>query len=503
MIRRFTLSPPVMLVIVASLLAGELASGTSVYFASMATLAVLCACVTYNILGGLGSMSGIAFARLALSTLVISQVGKVIILERADRNLDTPEIVITVYALYFFSAMVGTLVFSRVRLPLPKPMEPETPAQARYLYYVALAGGLVGTIGLMAAGFQGEAGMTSLAHGFSLVLSYLLPFSLVLAVDSRIRSTGGRHCFGWMAFWPTMIVEAEGFLTATRSEFVLPLATIFLTGYLRGFRFGRRHYAVAAATGLGFFLFVSPYYLYSRVWRSNPTPGELATAMIQGLESAPSQWSTITSSVGNDALENTGSVNYFDSPGAVTLNRFALIGPDSTLISACSTGYHYRFTSILLDLYSQIPRLLYRNKADYGSQVFLGHLDGQEASEGDTTSFSTITAISDSYGAFSWLGSVLFAFLVLPAVFIVYESIFDMRTAWGTVAAVYLLQSLTEGSMGHIILEVLIKDPVYLLALSWIAVWLVRMIPATGDRTTMRKGPGRSDRAFTPSHEVT
>lgn len=492
MIRKLSLPPLMILALVICLLAGELVSGTSLYFASMAALAVLFACLTYNILGGLGSMSGIAFARFALSTLVISQIGKAIVLERADQNLDTPRVVITVYVLYFFSAMVGTLVLSRLRLPLPKPAEPETPTQLRYLYIVALAGGLLGAAGLFIASFQGESGMTSLRHGVSLVLSEFLPFSLVLAVDDRIRSTSGRHSFGWMALWPTLAMELQGFLGASRQGFIEPFAVIFLTAYLRGFRFRKRHFAGAAAAAAGFFLFLSPFYLYARSARGSPTPGELAQTMIQSLELAPSQWASIKHQVGSDALATPGAVNYFDSPSAVTLNRFALIGSDSTLISACARGYHYGFTSLKLDFVQGIPRFLYRNKPDAGSGMFLGQLDGQEPDYVETTIATTITQIADSYGAFSWLGVAVFAFFALPMTFVVFESMFDMRKPWGTVAAVLLLLGFTEGSMGHVFLDVTIKDPIYLLVLSWSASWIVRMIPALGDRavTTRRLDSG-------------
>jgi hypothetical protein len=481
--RKFALSPLLILAAVLVLFIGELVAGTSLYFASMMAIAVASICVTYNSLGGLGSISGIAFTRLALSTIVISQVGKVLVLERADQNLFTPRTVISVYAMYFFSAMVGTVVFSRLRLPLPKPAEPETSTQSWYLYFVSLIGGLVGTVLAFASAFGGEAGTKSLAHGLSIILGNLLPFSLVLAVDRRIRVTEGRHSFGWMALWPTLVMEVYGFLWGSRTGFATPFAVVFLTCYLRDFRFRKRHLAVGAAFAAGFFLFVSPYYLYARAYNQSPTLGELARTMIRTLEQAPSQWSTISYQVGSRAQEDTRAGNYFSNPSAVTLNRFALIGPDSTLISACATGAHYAFTSLKLDLLAGVPRFLYRDKPNMGSEQYLGQLDGQEIGF-ETSTHTTITAIADSYGGFSFIGVAVFGFLVLPVVFVIYESIFDMRRPWGTVAAVSLLAGLTEGSMGHVVLDVMIKDPIYLLALSWGAGWIVRMIPAAGDRVT-------------------
>jgi hypothetical protein len=92
----------------------------------MVAVAIFSICVTYNMLGGVGTIAGIGFSGFALGTLMVSQIGKAIIFERADAGLDVPGLTIRVYAVYFFSLMLGTFTFSRIRLPLPRPVEPET-----------------------------------------------------------------------------------------------------------------------------------------------------------------------------------------------------------------------------------------------------------------------------------------------------------------------------------------------------------------------------------------
>ena len=77
---------------------------------------------------------------------------------------------------------------------------------------------------------------------------------------------------------------------------------------------------------------------------------------------------------------------------------------------------------------------------------------------------------------------------------------FDMRGPWGTVAAVYLLIGLTEGSLGHVLLDVMIKNPIYILTLSWGAMWIVRMIPASGDRTVAVKRDSHDSGPFGVAH---
>jgi hypothetical protein len=474
-------------VVVCLLAVADLSTGTSPHFVLMMSVAVSSACVTYNLLGGVGTISGIGFAGFAGGTLLVSQIGKAILFERPDQGLNAPELTISVYAVYYFSLLVGTFLFARLRLPLPKPAEPETSSQSRNLYLIALVVGSLANLELMIASLAGGSALISVTHGISRALAYLLPLSVVLAVDDRIRSTDGKHFFGWLAFWPTLGMELQGFLSASRGGFVTPIALIFLTCFLRNFRFKRRDYAMGSILGIAFFAVVSPYYLYSRAWRNGPSLTETATRMIQVAESAPSQWVTIQEEVSNSATANPDATNYFNAAWAVTLNRFALIGPDSTLINACSTGFHYGFTSIKLDFFSQIPRFLYPSKPETSSATYLGQLDGQESDLVETTAFSTITPVSDSFGGFGWLGVVAFPLLVMPAVFAIYESMFDIRKPWGTVATVLLGFGIAGGSMGGTITETLIKTPLYILILSSCAVWVVRMIPASGDRIVVIK----------------
>ncbi|MGA7521774.1 MAG: hypothetical protein WBW84_04795 [Acidobacteriaceae bacterium] len=492
---KFILSPSILLSLACALIAGELISGTNLYFVSMVTIAFVSACLTYNLLGGLGTMSGIAFSRFALSTFIIAQFGKVILFEPADKNLDVPNLTITVYAIYFLSLMLGTFVFFRLRIRLPKPIEPITTTQSRYLYVIALIAGLVGVVGWTVIAHRGGAGsQDTMAHSYLRALQYFLPFSLVLAVDERITATDGRHSVGWRVGFPALTMLLEGFLTGSRGDFAEPFLIVFLTCSLRGYRFRVKHLVASIGLLVVFFLFVSPFYLYSRDYRVQPTLRQQFSTMVRLLESAPAQWSSIVNSLAEKELGGAGLVNYFDQSWALTLNRFALIGPDSTLIDACSQNYHYGFTSIEMDFLTGAPRFLVKNKPDYGSQPFLGHLDGQESDE-ILTSHSTITAISDSFGAFGFLGVMVFAFFIPPLIFVVYESIFDMRRPWGTVAAVLLLISFTEGSMGDQIVTTMIRQPIYLVVISLGAGWMFRTISAGGDRSRSFRLGDRPSRA--------
>ncbi len=182
-----------LLATVGVLIVGELACGTGLYFVLMMAVTMLCIGTTYNMLGGLSRISGFLFTAMAAATIVISQFAKVLLFEPADHNLGAPNVTITVYAVYFFCAMVGVFVFGRARLRLPKPLEPTTSTQSRLLYFVSLTVGVAASTLFYIDEFGTAQQQASLGHSIGLAFSYLILFSIVLAVDRRIRETNGKH----------------------------------------------------------------------------------------------------------------------------------------------------------------------------------------------------------------------------------------------------------------------------------------------------------------------
>ncbi|HTX42880.1 MAG TPA: hypothetical protein VMD25_13675 [Acidobacteriaceae bacterium] len=467
--RRFTLSPLVILGLVNFLILGELVSGTGLYFVGMMAIAVLSICLTYNLLGGLGTIGGIAFTSLALNSIVISQFAKVAMFEAADLNLRNPDLTITVYAVFYLSLLAGTFLFGWIRVRLPRPLEPTSSSHSNALYIVSLVVGFIATFALAAAALAGRKAQESIGHGFSRAFSYLLLFSLVLAVDQRIRDTEGRHCFGWAALWPSLAIAAFGFLGASRQGFVEAPLIVTVTCYLRGYKFRRKHYLAGVAFVAVLFLIVSPYYLWSRSWRNQEhSVGSELSVMTNLLVSAPSQWESIRETVLSEmsqSSENGGE--YYSRAGTVTLNRLALIAPDSALIDACSRGFHYGWPVVESDLLSGFPHFLRRGTTvPIEGAWYRASIAGLQSSDEENV-FISMTGIADSYGAFGWVSVIFFPLLVIPAVFVVYDSMFDLSRPWGTVAVVTLIFEFIVASMGAMISSVLIMTPVYLLAISW------------------------------------
>lgn len=474
MLRPFKLSPMVLLSAVVILATGELLTGTSLYFATIMALTMLCIGVTYNILGGISSIGGIGFTALALRTIVISQIGKIVFSEPADQNIEVPQLTITIYLLFYISLMIGAFVFGRIRLKLPRAMELVTAAQTNKMYFISLVlGTLVYLINSTSAGGQAA------GRGFVLDFGAMLLFSVVLGVGSRIRSTDGLHSFGIKAFIPWLLITIYGLLGATRAGVVLPTLTYALTCYVNGFRFSRKHYFAAVLGIVTWFAVVSPFEMYMRQFRENLSWKENIGMFFHQLTTLP-DWSVVEGASQSAQDAGGGGYSYFNRPGTFVLSRLSLIRTDSNLIYACSGGYHYGFVALKNDLLLLVPNFIYKDKPTVRSGGFIGHVSGMTSDEMDNN-HTTTTAIADSFGAFGWLGVMLAGFLAFPIAIVVYESMFDIRRPWGILALGVFCTGLPESDLGSLA-ELTIRMSTLLFLLSLLLGTIVRAIPSKGDR---------------------
>lgn len=480
-LRAFKLSPLVICTSVSLLAIGELALGTSLYFTAMMAIAMLSIGITFNLLGGFTTFGGFFFSAFALRTIVISQFAKVLLLEAADKNLDVPRLTISVYAVFYLSAMVGVFLFGKVRLRLPRPMESLTGTQAKLLYTIALSVG-VAAMAVFDSYNQsyGEHTEYTGARSLALAFSPLLLFSLVLAVDTTIKKSNGKHSISVAVLVPWVISTLDGFIDTVRTAMLMPVIIYFVTCYLRGYRFKRRHILAAALVAFSFFAFIGPLEVFTRFFIANQPLSQRIYWSFHTLATHhdPREW---RDSAAEEAESLSGSrEQYYSKPGTSLLSRLSLIRADSDVIDACSSGTHYGFAAIKIEALQSIPSFLYKNKPRFlGGADYIGRVAGLSA-EGDIVSFPAITAVSDSYGSFGWLGVVLFPLICFPLTFIIYESIFDISKPWGTVAfgaGVVFFGEMTT----YRFLSIAFRMPVVLLLLSYLLVGLVKMVPNRGD----------------------
>jgi hypothetical protein len=478
MLKPHKIPATVLFVAVALLAAGEIATGTRPDFALFMGGALICIGVTYNILGGVSSISGIAFAAFAGSTLVISQFAKVILMEPADKPLESPQLTIEVYFVFYLCVLLGTFVYHRVRIRLPKPLEPETIARANLQYTISLTVGLVSNLVYeIYESSSNTSERASAAHSVGLAFSSLLLFSIVLAVQSKIRSSAASHSFGIKAFIPWLATVFFGFIETSRGHILLPTLVYAFTCFASGYRFRRKHYIAAALGIAAFVMLISPFEIYARgPMRELEFRGRLYEGY--SLIAAMPSW-TVIQQASLGGVESGSREEYYQRPGTFLLSRFSGIRADSNMINACAGGFRYGFTALKIDILYNLPRFVYRNKPESDAASYTGRVTGvnpDEVENGETV----ITAISDSFGAFGWLGVMVTGIICFPMTFIFYESMFDIRKPWGIVATGGFCVQFAQASLGGL-LSIAVRAPLAILFLSYVVGIIVRMIPVRGD----------------------
>lgn len=459
---------------------GEILCGTDLYVALAVGPIFVAIGLTYNLLGGLRTISGILFAEFALRTIVLSQFFKIFLREPADLNLEAPHLTITVYLIFYCCLAVASVFFGRLRLPLPRPIEARTQAQTHILYWISLVAGALGTamFDLQDLNPAAEKHLTA-SHSIGLALSNLLFFAMVLAIDERIRKTDGRHSAGWAVLVPTAILWASAFVTTSREGV---LGTVILWGivcYFRGYRFGKRHLFAGVAFAL-FFLFVySPFELYSRTFVGNLYFTDRAAKTVQVLEQHPNLTSMTNSVDTSGGWAGGRGVGYLNGTRNNALQRPTLVWEDSALISACASGFRYGWTSIEMDLVYSVPRLVNPHKPDDDASPFVGRVSGLNPDDVPDGKVSN-SAIADSFGAFGIPGVIVLGLFIVPLFFAVFRNIFDLRTVWGTVALGMTLTTFGEWRTGQFLLTT-VYQPIYLIALSWILNAVGQLIPTRGE----------------------
>ena len=492
MLKPYKIPTTLLLVTVALLALGEIVTGTKPLFVFFMAGTLICIGITYNVLGGVSTIGGIAFAGFASTTIVISQFAKVIFMEAADKTLESPELTIKVYFVFYFCTLIGCFVYKSLRVKLPKPLEPRTFAQADLQYGISVSVGLVAS--LVYEIYESSPNpdqRASTAHSIGLAFSVLLLFSLVLAVQSHIRATQGRHSFSLKAFIPWMATVFFGFIETSRSHMMLSTVIYIFTCYVSGYRFRKRHYLAALAGVVGFVLVISPFEIYSRGPIRQLEFRDRLSESVRLITALP-DWSVVqepsSAGVGSGSREE-----YYERPGTFVLSRLSAIRADSNMINACAGGYHYGFTALKIDVLRALPRFLAKNKPDSDGAAFTGRVTGINGDEVENGEF-LITAVSDSYGAFGWLGVIVVSLFVFPSVFILYESMFDMRKPWGTVATCAFCFQFSQVSMGGL-MTLAIRAPLAILLMSYFIGIVVRMIPVKGDEAFLHD-PGTLDGAL-------
>ncbi len=424
------------LIVVLMLLFAQLLDGTDPVFAFMASLSCIFSALAFNILGGLGSVSGAFVIFAAIPTFALLIFIKVFSWEPTDKHFQEPFITITATALGWAGILVAAAI-SR-RFATRRNIVRFTARDLENLKNTSaglLAIGVFSQV-LLSNYNTGQNGTVWAALG---QLNIFVPMATILATYYEICISGGKRSMNWIVLASIFYVAGFGFIAASKQGMYAPFLSYFLVCGALEYRF-RPLPVMAILAWLAFAVgFMFPWAQYARSMTRQPTftgTVEATIGLLRDPHTIPAMYRWYADSLRANEDINQVALCY-DHPHGV-FDRESMICQDDKLIQLTQhtgiVGPQY-----VIDGFEMIvPHFLWPSRVN----LSLGNIYGRETGEASEEDYTTAVAwapIGDAYRELGWSGIVLVMPVLYFFTFIFLDGVFgDARESpWGLVLVSY------------------------------------------------------------------
>jgi hypothetical protein len=413
----------------------EQIEGTGSFFSICVFLFIFLAGVAFNIAGGFSRVSGAYVFFFATLGSIVGWVMKDILGERADSNLQSPNLTAAVY--------LGTMVSLTVAVFLSKKITTKRALLARFLTDDNVR---TSVVGCTVVGFAVSLLLVILPHAPGSVLSFLsqlnnwAPLAVIIGVTYEVRRSGGTR-----SLTPTILVAMgttfffTGLVGFSKEGLFTPFLCYLVAASSVGYRFSRKQIGVGLAVTYFMLHFMVPYSQYGRQYRTESEDRQAGFAETLGhVEDLLSNLSATRSLYRAQTAEREESGQeggYFNQSQGL-FDRLHMFGPDDSLVTATAEGKNlYGLYPLWYSVYNAVPHFLWPNKPVY----MFGNLYAHEIGGIAEDNFGTGISFSPAGQAFhmaQWIGVLLVAPPVFIACFAFFDSLCgDVRSSpWGLLA---------------------------------------------------------------------
>ncbi|MHB8302795.1 MAG: hypothetical protein ACYDC6_08180 [Acidobacteriaceae bacterium] len=424
------------LIVALLLLFGQLLDGTDPVFAFLACLTIVLSAIAFNILDGLGTVSGAFVIFMAIPTFLSLIFIKVITWEPSDKHFTWPLVTITATALGWAGILVAAALSRKfvVRRNLIR-------FTARDLENLKNT-----SAGLLVIGLFSQILLTNYNKGQNgsiwAVLNQLnifIPMATILATYYEICISSGKRSMNWIVVTSILYVAGFGFIAASKQGMYAPFLSYFLVCGALEFNF--RPLQVMAilvwfAVSAGF-LFPWAQYARSMTRQSTLTGTVEATiGLLRDPQTIPAMYQWYAESLRNNEDVNQVSLCY-DHPHGLW-DRESLICQDDRLIQLTertgSIGPDYLISGFEMI----VPHMIWPSRVN----LSLGNLYGRETEQTGDEDYTTSVAfapVGDAFREFGWSGVIVVMPIMYFFTFIILNAVFgDARESpWGLVLVAY------------------------------------------------------------------
>lgn len=424
------------LIVAVIVLFAQLLDGTDPVFAFLACLTIVLSAMAFNILDGLGTVSGAFVFFMAIPTFLLLILIKVITWEPTDKHFLWPMVTISATALGWAGIVVAAAL-SR-RFVARRNIVRFTASDLENLKNTSA--------GLLVIGLFSQVLLTNYNTGqngsFWTILNQLnifIPFATILATYYEICISGGKRSMNWIVLVSILYVAGFGFIAASKQGMYAPFFSYFLVCAALEYRF-RPLQVLGIIAWLAFaigFLFPWAQYARSMTRQSTLTGTVQATlGLLRDPGTIPAMYAWYAESLRNNEDINQVSLCY-DHPHGLW-DRESLICQDDRLIDLTehtgSIGADYLISGFEM----VVPHVIWPSRTN----LSLGNLYGRETGQTGDEDYTTAVAfapVGDAFREFGWSGVAVVMPIMYFFTFIFMNAVFgDARESpWGLVLVAY------------------------------------------------------------------
>lgn len=437
----------------------EVLEGTPPEFGICAVAFILIATVAFNVAGGFSRPSGSYIFFYAVLAVILGLTYKAYLGERADSNLEAPQLTMLVY-LGGISGMLVAALLKRVLLPRKALLEDMA---ARIDLDAAAIGCIIVGVAISVAAIVlvNSAGSAEdrYANNSGTVMSALsqvndfVPLGLILGVTYAIQSSGGKRFLNsYVTAAALLYMVANGIVNTSKLGLFQPIACIVIAAAAQRYKFSTGQ-VVAFMLGLAFtFYYIVPYIyvgksavvgdnFFERAGSAYVLVTDLSAAREREQESAASY-----------EEDSDYSAHYFNGPQGL-FDRLQMLSIDDALINITDQGHVFGYSPLLFDVYGLVPHFIWPDKPlialgnIYSHEIGLAHYS--TAGDEDNTTGISFSPSADAFHMGKWTS----LFLVAPALWFLCFFVMDSvcgdtrRSPWGLLMVALCSHIAPEGMM--------------------------------------------------------
>jgi hypothetical protein len=476
----------------------EVLEGTPPEFSICTVAFILIATVAFNVAGGFSRPSGSYIFFYAVLAVILGLTYKAYLGERADSNLESPQLTMLVY-LGGITGMLVAAFLKRLLLPrrallegVAERIDLDAAAIGCIIVGVAISAAAISTINIGGTADERYANNSGTVLSALSQVNQFVPLGLILGVTYTIRSSGGRRFLNsYVTVSALASILVYGIVSTSKQGFFLPIACVMIAAAAQRYQFSTGQVVAFAISMVFTFYYLLPFIAVGKVEvaaETFPQRASKAYVLLTDLGGARERQIQAAVSYEEDA---DYSVHYFNGPQGV-FDRLQMISVDDALNTITDQGSVFGYSPLLFDVYSLVPHFIWPDKPlialgnIYSHEIGMAHYS--TAGDDDNTTGISFSPTADAFHMGSWSGLLLLAPLLWFLCFFVMDAVCGdtRKSPWGLLMVALCSHLAPEGLMtGPFYLMTI--GPLMVIFVSFLAAYVLPVIGNVLKKPTLRR----------------